>query len=149
MSKKFIIAFAIVFAAGALAGALLILPKTRSAEAVKPQRGWYYGNSIDQGMKSIGIDPITETFALLFTQPYDSYYCSGRYTVEGDRLTATDRATGKAWCTFRIEKDGSLVLLEDESPYFETKPSPFFASFEDGTVFTFGGKLEAGLHFGS
>lgn len=151
MKKRIITIVAGVLALTALVCALLILPKERgtaraesqakSAEAVELKSGYYYGKSIDQGQKSLVIDTVQKRYVLHFTQCFDSFIYSGFYTVEGDRLKA-------GTCTFKIESDGSLMLLKDESRYFERKPSPFYADFEDGTVFIFGEELPAGISFG-
>lgn len=146
MNRKIIVLTSLVMLS-VLACALLIGKKTPDSEAVKIKRGWYCGRSVDQGIKSMGIDTIQQKFVLHFTQPYDSCLLSGCYTVEGDRLKAFNRQD-ELLCTFKIEKDGSLVLLEAESPYFEKKPSPFYADFEDGAAFTFGENLPAGFTFG-
>ena len=150
MNRRIIVSVSLLVLS-VLVCALLIIPKAvstahadsqeRISETVKFKSGWYCGKSVDQGIKSMGIDTIQQKFVLHFTQPYDSLFLSGYYTVEGDRLIASG-------CTFKIEKDGTLVLLEAESPYFEKKPSPFFAEFEDGTVFSFSRALEPGMTFG-
>lgn len=155
MNRK-IIALASLFVLSALC-VLMIGHKAQSnvyadsqesiSEAVKLKSGWYFGKSIDQGIKRMGLDTLQQKFVLLFTQPYDSLYLSGCYSVSGDKLKAFNRQD-ELICTFRIEAGGFLVLLEAESPYFEKKPSPFFAEFKDETVFRFSGALEPGMSFG-
>lgn len=156
MNRKIIVSVSLLVLS-VLVCALFIIPKAvstahadsqeRISETVKFKRGWYCGKSVDQGIKSMGIDTIQQKFVLHFTQPYDSLFLSGCYTVEGDRLKAFNRQD-ELVCTFKIEKDGTLVLLEAESPYFEKKPSPFFAEFEDGTVFSFSEAMVPGMNFG-
>lgn len=154
MNKRTVIASVAAFAIGALTACALIFarPTTQAEVPSKSQAavtdksallksGFYHGMSIDQGTMKIRIDTEKKEFALLFTQSFDSLCYSGWYTVSGDRLIAN-------CCTFRIEDDGSLVLLEAESSYFEKKPSPFFAEFEDGTVFSFSRALEPDMNFG-